>query len=317
MKILIFGAGVIGTTYGWQFAKAGQNVSLLVRDEKKAIYENGIPIHCRDERGKKPQQEQTVFKPKIVTAFSPEDKYDLILVCVKSNQLETALPVLAKNCGKADVLFFQNNWWGDQLIKGYLQPEQYFFGFSRIVGGWRNGNTIECVIFGNSVMSTLLGEANGEVTPRLEKTQALISAAGLRPEVSTDILSWLKYHYVEYIGACGAILRAGSTRAFADRKEAVREAILATREALAVCRARGVPMKAAPFNLKLYSLPLPLLVWIGQKQYQEPNMQSFFEENLRQGFNEIADQYHNVIGEGQRLNAHTPILRGFEPFFLQ
>ena len=52
MKILIFGAGVIGITYGWQLSEAGQDVTLLVREGKKAAYENGIAIHCRDERSK-------------------------------------------------------------------------------------------------------------------------------------------------------------------------------------------------------------------------------------------------------------------------
>lgn len=31
MRILILGAGVIGTTYAWQLSNAGQDVTLLVR----------------------------------------------------------------------------------------------------------------------------------------------------------------------------------------------------------------------------------------------------------------------------------------------
>jgi 2-dehydropantoate 2-reductase len=31
MKILVLGAGVIGTTYAWQLSKAGHEVTLLVR----------------------------------------------------------------------------------------------------------------------------------------------------------------------------------------------------------------------------------------------------------------------------------------------
>lgn len=33
MNILIFGAGVIGTTYAWQLSEAGNNVTLLVREK--------------------------------------------------------------------------------------------------------------------------------------------------------------------------------------------------------------------------------------------------------------------------------------------
>jgi ketopantoate reductase len=312
MKLLILGAGVIGASYGWQLAEAGQDVTLLVRAEKKALLQDGIPIHCRDERSKPARQVETVFCPKIVESFAPQDGYDLILVCVKSNQLEAVLPMLAHNSGKADILFFQNNWWGDQKIRALLQPEQYFFGFSRLVGGWRTGSAVECIIFNAPGMSTMLGEVNGSVTPRLKKVEALLRPAGLKPEISADILGWLQFHYVEYLGATGAILKAGSAKSFAERTDLVRQAILATREGLAICRARGVPMNAAPFNLKMYSLPLALLIWLGQKQYQAPNIQSFFEENIRNGLEEIADQYQNVLQEGERLGIPMPALKALK-----
>lgn len=312
MKLLILGAGVIGTSYGWQLAEAGQDVTLLVRPGKKAIFQDGIPIHCRDERCKLPRQIETVFHPKVVESFGPEDGYELILVCVKSNQLEAVLPSLAQNSGKADILFFQNNWWGDQKIRVYLQPEQYFFGFSRMVGGWRTGSTVECIIFNAPGMTTMLGEGHSGVTARLKKVEAMLQPAGLKPELSTDILSWLQFHYVEYLGATGAILKAGSAKSFAERTDLVRQAILATREGLAICRARGVPMNAAPFNLKMYSLPLALLVWLGQKQYQAANIQSFFEENIRNGLEEIADQYQNVLQEGERLGIPIPALKALK-----
>ena len=308
MKILIYGAGVIGTSYGWQLAEAGQDVTLLVRPGKKAALQGGICIHCRDERSKPSRQVETVFHPRLVEAFRPDDGYDLILVCVKSNQLEEVLPVLAQNSGSADILFFQNNWWGDQKIRAQLQAEQYFFGFSRLVGGWRTGSSVECIIFDAPGMSTMLGEAHGGVTPRLKKMAEMLQPAGLKPEISADILSWLQFHYVEYLGATGAILKAGSAKSFAASTALVRQAILATREGLAICQARGVPMKAAPFNLKMYSLPLALLVWIGKKQYQAANIQSFFDENIRNGLEEVADQYQNVVQEGLRLGVPMPAL---------
>ena len=46
MKILIYGAGVIGSTYGWQLAKAGHDISILVRNnQKQGFEENGINIY--------------------------------------------------------------------------------------------------------------------------------------------------------------------------------------------------------------------------------------------------------------------------------
>lgn len=38
MKILIYGAGVVGCTYGWQLSKAGCDVTVLVRKGQKSLY---------------------------------------------------------------------------------------------------------------------------------------------------------------------------------------------------------------------------------------------------------------------------------------
>ncbi len=39
MKILIYGAGVVGCTYGWQLSQAGCDVTVLVRKgQKKKLY---------------------------------------------------------------------------------------------------------------------------------------------------------------------------------------------------------------------------------------------------------------------------------------
>jgi ketopantoate reductase len=315
MNILIYGAGVIGTTYGWQMSLTGQEVSLLVRKGKKDLYQDGITIHCKDEREKQKKSVDTVYQPKVVDELSSQDHYDLILVGVKSNQVEPILPILAQSAGKADILFFQNNWWGDEKIRRYLRPEQYLFGFSRLVGGWRKGDTIECIIFNSPGMSTLLGEKDGQLTPRLNQLKSIFQTAGLKPEISPDILSWLKFHYVEYLGAIGEILKAGSAKAFAGSSDLVRQALLATREALAICKARGFSMKSAPFNLRMYSLPLPLITWLGQKQYQVPNIQSFFDENIQNGLDEIASQYREVVSEGQRLGVSMPVLISLDPYW--
>ena len=56
MKILIYGTGVIGCTYGWQLAKAGHDMTVLVRQGKKSrIEKDGIDIFCSDFRGKQKQ----------------------------------------------------------------------------------------------------------------------------------------------------------------------------------------------------------------------------------------------------------------------
>lgn len=318
MKILVFGAGVIGTTYAWQLSNAGHDVVLLVREGKhEKIERDGIRIRCKDERRKQTISTEVTYRPKVTAEFSPEDKFDLILVSVRAHQLEDILPMLSDCAGKADILFFSNNWWGEERIRKFLSPEKYLFGFSRLVGGWRTEEAVECIIFDNPQLVTMLGERDGQISPRLKNLQNIFAHASLKPVISEDILGWLAIHYVEFLGVIGGILKAGSFRAFVDNSELIKESILATRESLAICKARGIDFKkAAPANIRIVeNTPVFLLAPLMKMQYKTPSIQQFFEENIEHGMTEICHQFQDVIDEGKRLRVNMPKLEGYQEYY--
>lgn len=319
MKILVIGAGVVGATNAWQLAESGSDVTLCVRPGKKALLDTeGVVIRCTDRRVKPAQQIRTVFRPRVVEHFSPSDGYELILVAVRSNQVETLLPSLAAHAGSADILFFTNNFWGDEKIRAYLPIERCLFGFSPMVGGWRTDNEINCILFDQTSLATMLGEADGQTTPRLICVYELFAGANLRPEISPDILGWLATHYVEYLGAIGGILLAGSAQGFVCNADLVERSLLATREALNVCRARGVRLrKAMPLTLKKFFLPLDLVVPLARGEYAVPDNQHFFEDAIAHHMREISGQYHDVLSEGRRLGVSMPNLEFFEACFAE
>jgi len=85
MKILIYGAGIVGITYGWQLSKAGHDITIMVRQGKKQFFEKkGIPIHCSDFRSGQKQVEQVVFHPKNISLVFP-----LWLVAAEMNKALT------------------------------------------------------------------------------------------------------------------------------------------------------------------------------------------------------------------------------------
>lgn len=262
MKILVLGAGLIGTTYAWQLSNIGHETTLFVRPEnREKIEREGFHIHCQDQRRKHVAETETVFHTNIIDNITPQAGYELIIVSVRAQQLDRILPMLGQNAGKADILFFGNNWHGDERIRNHLQPDQYFFGFSRLVGGWRTGNQMELIFFDTPGLVTILGEKKGQVTPRLQSLVTIFQQADLKPVISHDILGWLAIHYVEFLGAIGGILKAGSVQSFSEQPMIVNEAIHATRECLNICRARGINLgRAAPINMRLIdALPIFLL----------------------------------------------------------
>lgn len=264
MKILFIGTGVIGTVYGWQLAEIGHSVTHFVRTGKAAqIEQEGILIRGADLRKRQNQPFDFTYQPVVTEEISAG--YDLIVVPLQRTQLPEVLPLLAGRVGQADILFFQNIW-STQDIERYLQPGQYLYGFPRLVAGHKEGNRVECTIFSNPGQATMLGERDGQFTPRLESIKEMFQEADLRPQIAPHILGWLAAHYVEWIGPVGAILEAGSVQAFARNTTLIRKSILATREGLEVCRARGYAVqKAAPQNLRLLkSLPLFLTIWLAR-----------------------------------------------------
>lgn len=318
MKILVLGAGVIGTIYAWQLSGTGHEVTLFVRPGvRHKIEQDGFHIHCQDQRKEHIASTDIVYRTNVVDKLSPQAGYELIMVSVRAQQLDEVLPMLAENAGKANVLFFGQNWWGDERIRKHLPAEQFLFGFSRLVGGWRTENQVECVFFDTPGLVTMLGEKDGRVTPRLQSLIDMFQHADLKPVISRDILGWLAVHYVEFLGAIGGILKAGSVQSFTEQPTTIKEAILATREGFNVCRARGINFgRAAPINVRLIDfLPIFLLQRLVQEQYKTPSIQQFFEENIAHGMAEISHQYNDVVSEGNRLGIKMPYLESFEPYF--
>lgn len=106
MKILIYGAGVIGSTYGWQLAESGHDVSVLVRKGKKQpIEEKGINIHCTDFRNGTGTIKEAVFRPGAIETLSADNDFEYIIVTTNSLHLEEILPVLKESAGNAHILF--------------------------------------------------------------------------------------------------------------------------------------------------------------------------------------------------------------------
>lgn len=170
MKILIYGAGVVGCTYGWQLSKAGCDVAVLVRKEQKELVQkDGIRIICSDFREKTRKDTDIIFKPTVIDELSSNNDFEYIIVSTNKLQLSTILPSLSKSAGKANVVFFQNNWNVFTEIDKYLKPEQYFFAFPFMVGGGKEDKSIHCAISGLKYSNTPLGEKDGRITPQVEK----------------------------------------------------------------------------------------------------------------------------------------------------
>lgn len=312
MKILIYGAGVVGCMYGWQLAEAGHDISVLVREDKKQdVEENGIPIHCSDFRGGQKSVVETVFRPKVIGELSPLEQFEYIIVATNNLHLKEVLPILHKSAGEASILFFQNIWDDFEEISNHLSPDQYFFGFPFMVGGGRSEQGIHSAISGLKYSHTPLGELSGEVTPRLQKISKAMEEANLKPFISNHIKTWLITHYAVAAGLSAGIMKAGSGKAFVQNPQIIREAIQSIREGLAVCTKMGVNVTMEKSN-KLYSLPLFLAVPIAKKIYGNEALQIMFDGHTKHAPDEIRKMCADMIAYGEKYATPMPHLKNLQ-----
>ncbi len=89
MRILVFGAGVLGCNLANNLFRAGKDVTLLARGSwAEEIRTNGLRIK------NKFSPCLTVSRVPVVTALLPEDSYDVIFVVVRYTQIDAILDTL-------------------------------------------------------------------------------------------------------------------------------------------------------------------------------------------------------------------------------
>ena len=112
MKILVYGAGVLGCNLARNLLRAGKNVTLLARGNWAAeIKQNGLRIKDKF------SPRTSVSRIPVVTELAPDAMYDVIFVVLRYTQLDSALDTLRANRTK-NISFL----WGT-MCRRYRVPE--------------------------------------------------------------------------------------------------------------------------------------------------------------------------------------------------
>jgi 2-dehydropantoate 2-reductase len=307
MKILIFGAGVIGITYGSELAKAGNEVTLFVRPGRaQKIQNNGILVDILDMRGLMGKSISEKFSPRIVEDIQPADDYDLIIVSVNSNQVTGVLPYLKERAEKFDIMFLSNNWNGVDEIERTLGKGKAFFGYPFKCGGGRNETGVQTVIFGTPFTDTVLGEVDGTRSNRLLNIYRELKKAGMNPTTSSNIRGYLMSHFIWAAANVAAYRKAGNYEYFSTNTKLISDMYLAMREGFEICRVRGVdPAKLSPTCY--YYLPLWMLIPFTRWLYGQPSLRRMFEGHVLHSPEEMDDMISVVLKSAHELSVPVPV----------
>ena len=278
MRILIVGAGVIGTVYGAQLGVAGHTVSVLRHPPRTGdIAIRGLAAHD--------VLTGSQVETRVHVVPDATGRYDLVLAAVRSDQLALACVQLTELGDRPVVLFFGN-------IPGEIR-----LGFPGVGGVIRDG-VAEYVRI--KQQPTALPAVDD---PRLADMERALRQRKFGVQRIADMDGWLVYHAAFVACVAAALYRCGTdaTVLAADR-QALALMCAAVTEAFTALRKTGVT--GLPRNLAILHSPAlkPVAVRYWGRTMRSPAGELCFAGHARHAQPEMRALGDQVIA---RL-AHSP-----------
>ena len=247
MRVVVIGAGVLGSLYGARLAAAGHSVTVVARGGRLTELQRA-PIQILNDEGGVAAAATVDAVPNL----KPDDDHDLALVIVRADQIDDLLPDLAANQGVKTFLFMHNRAAGSSALAQAVGPERVLLGFPG-AGGWLDGATVRYRLIPEQ--PTTLGEPDGRLSPRLHQIAKIFEEAGFTVALSCRMDDWLKTHAMLVTAIAGAIYLAdGSTIEIAKSRRSVRTLVRGVRQGFGLLSEAGVVIEPKKLAL-LVKLP--------------------------------------------------------------
>jgi 2-dehydropantoate 2-reductase len=275
VKVLVVGAGVIGTVYGAHLASGGHSVSVL-RHGRRTDEIAGAGLTAIDVlKGTR------VHSPVNVVASAGTDLYDLVMVTVRREQLTATFSDLRWLAGRPAVVFFGNNP-GGRAVLPYDLTGDVFMGFPGIGGSMSDGVAEYALIPQQPTTFEMAADR------RLSEIMETLRRRGFAVHLENDMGGWLVYHAVFVSCVTAALYRCGTdpSRLAGDRPtlELMCRAVTAGFSALRSLGVGGLPRNLGvlhspllrPFAVRYWSStlrsPMGELCFAGHARHAEAEM---------------------------------------------
>lgn len=246
MRVLVHGAGAVGSYFGALLARAGNDAVLVARGAHlEALRNDGLRVE---------RTGGTLTAPTLRAVGVPRDAFtdgppDLVLVCVKSYDTAAAAQALTGVVGpETIVLSLQNGVENEEHLAAALGLPPLLIGLTRI-GVER---TAPGVVRYTGRGEILFGEPDGRTTPRARRLAETLSAAGIPNQLRRDapVVAWEKLAWNAGFNAVTTLTDEPVGPVVARRAtcELVRRAM---EETDAVATALGIPVRRSRLDAVL------------------------------------------------------------------
>lgn len=189
MRILIYGAGVIGSIFAGKLVASGEDVTVLARGKRlEELRQNGVMLTTT---GKNCE----IISVRVIEHLALDDLYDYIIVVMQRTQVDSVLPILSQN-RSPNIVFVVNTSAGYDKWVQAVGGERLMLGFPS-AGGERIGGKVNYFV-GKGLMrlfqTTTFGEYSGKKTERVDRLINTFRHAGIPSVFCDDMDAWQKTH---------------------------------------------------------------------------------------------------------------------------
>ena len=200
MRILIYGAGVIGSLYAALFAEAGYDTS---------VYARGKRLEFLKKKGLLYKKNQNIRRAEatILGELSDNDAYDFILLTVRENQLYEALAELKNN--KSNIIVTMVNSldsykkWEDIVGKGRILP-----AFPGAGGSINNDGILDAALTPRMIQPTTFAEISGNKSEKTKQFSKILRHAHIPYQKVVDMHMWQLCHLAMVVPIADAYYEA-------------------------------------------------------------------------------------------------------------
>lgn len=200
MRILIYGAGVIGSLYAVLFAETGYDTSIYARGKRlEFLKKNGLLY--------KKNQNIRRAEATILGELSDNDAYDFILLTVRENQLYEALAELKNN--KSNIIVTMVNSldsykkWEDIVGKGRILP-----AFPGAGGSINNDGILDAALTPRMIQPTTFAEISGNKSEKTKQFSKILRHAHIPYQKVVDMHMWQLCHLAMVVPIADAYYEA-------------------------------------------------------------------------------------------------------------
>ena len=249
MRLLIYGAGVIGSLYAALFAQAGLETSLYARGKRLETLQTDGLLYLDKRRIQKADVT-------ILSELQSGDRYDFIFLTVRENQLIQALNELKANQSPCIVTMVNSiddyGKWESICGKGRILP-----AFPGAGGGIRDG-VLDAALTPRWVQPTTFAEISGEKTERTERLSTLFRKAKIPYQQVKDMHLWQLCHLAMVVPIADAYALADNPSKAGHEQKIMRQTAMQLKTNFR--RLKKAYGKLSPAKMNLFWLaPVPAL----------------------------------------------------------